>query len=84
MLSNVRLRAFGVWGSNVYGETGTGTTERTDTTADYGGGFSATVFRNIVWTATVTESQLRSPVAGSGRNRLKIFTGLSFDGVFKR
>jgi hypothetical protein len=81
---DVRLRAYGVWGTNVYGETGTGTAERTDTTADYGGGFSATVFRNIVWTATVTESQFRSPVAGSGRNRLKIFTGLSFDGVFKR
>jgi hypothetical protein len=81
---NVLLNAHGIWGTNLYGETGTGTTTRTDTTADYGGGFSATVFRNIVWTATVTQSRFRSPLAASDRNRLRIFTGLSFDGAFKR
>ena len=41
--------------------------EHTDKTLDYGGGVTATIFRNIVWTTTATQSQFKSPLPGLDR-----------------
>jgi len=83
----VVLRAFGVWGTNVYGSRtagGTVTPGHTDNIIDYGGGVSATIFRHIVWTTYATESKLQSPLPGLDRSALRVLTSLSFDEMFYR
>jgi hypothetical protein len=84
---NVVLRALGVWGTNGYSSTtagGTVTPGRTDKTIDYGGGVSATIFRNIVWTTYATESKFQSPLPGLDRDVFRVLTSFSFDRMFSR
>jgi hypothetical protein len=83
---NVLLRVLGDDGTNKYSATSgaTGTPARNDRVSDYGGGFSAIVYRKIVLTALATESRYRSTLPGFDRNVLRFTTGLSFDGVFSR
>ena len=82
---NLLLRVLGIWGTNVYGETGTGgevIPGRTDSTADYGAGFSARVYRNIVLSGRFTKSTYESILPERDRDVLRFTTSISFDGVF--
>jgi hypothetical protein len=84
---NILLRVLGIWGTNVYGETGTGgevIPARTDSTADYGAGFSARVYRNVVLSGRVTQSTYESVRPELDREVLRFTTSISFDGVFDR
>lgn len=83
----VLLRGFGEYGTNEFPAVTSGallSAARTDKTANYGGGFSAIVYRKVVLTALASEYQYRSTQPGLDRNVLRFSTALSFEGLFSR
>jgi hypothetical protein len=84
---DIFLHAYGTYGTNDFSainNDSTVTPGHTDTTTDYGGGFTTTIFHDIRWTVTATESRYNSTLPGADSRVLRVVTGLYFDRIFKR
>jgi hypothetical protein len=87
VLSRLRLRGYGDYGTNDYslaGNVSTVAASRTDRGTSFGGGFAVTVYRSAVLSVLATKTNYRSNFEGANRSIFRVTTGLTFEQEFSR